>query len=147
MWIAILIYFIDVIALADEASRSSVMWGSAIAVALYLVAFFLWTDGFDTSEKAKASDKNGYRIFRGTRKMVFTLATLAFITGMLMPTKETSYKMLAAYGVYEVATSETAQKYAGGSLKVLDKAMTEYLGEGWDKAEGVLEKVKEKISE
>ena len=53
------------------------------------------------------------------------------MTGKLLPTKDTAYKMLAAYGVTEAYTaamdSDKVQAVAGKSLKVLEKAMDDYL--------------------
>lgn len=55
-----------------------------------------------------------------------------FILGLLanlVPDKETSYVLLAAYGVQEIASNDKVQELGGKSLEVLEKAMNEYLKE------------------
>lgn len=137
MLLAWIIYLIDVLAV-DKVGYGAGIWLGPVILAIFLVIFAFWTDGFDNSEKATASEQRGMSIFKSLKGTVTTICVLLMLSGAvtrLLPTKETAYKMLAAYGVTEVVMSETVQKYAGGSLKVLDKAMDEYLGEGWDKVE------------
>lgn len=68
-------------------------------------------------------------------KLLYTIAALMIVYGMFMPNKSTSYKMLAAVGVEQAANNPDVQKFAGKSLEVLEKYMTDYLKE---------DKVKEK---
>ena len=63
-------------------------------------------------------------------KSLITLGALLCIYGAIMPSKDTAYKMLAAYGVTEIAQNEEVQRLSGKSLQVLEKAMDEYLNEG-----------------
>lgn len=142
MWLALLIYLIDVVANDGDPAK----YGAG-GLVVFFVIFFFWTDGYNNTEKATLAEANGYRIFKAFKPYVFTVCTIAIIAGLLIPNKETSYKMLAAYGTVELVTNETVQKYAGGSLQVLDKAMTEYLGEGWDKTEKALEAVTETLKD
>lgn len=55
------------------------------------------------------------------------------ILAVFIPTKDTAYKMLAAYGVTEVyqaaSQSEDVQRLAGKSLKMIEKTMDSYLKE------------------
>lgn len=66
-------------------------------------------------------------------KLMTSMAAVLFLYGALMPSKDTAYKMLAAYGVTEIAQNEEVQKIGGKSLAVLEKAMDEYLGESSSK--------------
>lgn len=137
MLLACIIYLIDVLAV-DEVGYGIGIWVGPLALICFLALFASWTDGFDSSELATDSEKRGMQIFRSLKGSAITICVLIFISGAvtrLIPTKETSYKMLAAYGVTEVVMNDTVQKYAKGSLQVLDKAMGEYLGEDWDKEE------------
>lgn len=54
---------------------------------------------------------------------------IALVLCFLMPPKDTAMHMLAAYGVQEVVTNPEVQKFAGNSIKVLEKAMGDYLKE------------------
>ena len=60
-------------------------------------------------------------------------AVIMVVFLFLTPSKDTAYKMLAAYGVTEAYTaaadSEKVQALAGKSLSVLEKAMDDYLVE------------------
>jgi hypothetical protein len=46
-----------------------------------------------------------------------------------VPSRDTAYKMLAAYGVTEIAKSDEVKRLGGKSLEVLEKAMDSYLKE------------------
>lgn len=127
MLLAFIIYFIDVL----SNNGAPAVLGAIFLFSFYLIAF-LSTDGFDDSERATNSEKNSYRIFKTSRPWVLTACITAILYGTLIPNKETTYKMLAAYGVTELVTSEAVQKYASGSLKVLEKAMSEYIGDDWN---------------
>lgn len=54
---------------------------------------------------------------------------IALAVCLLLPPKDTAMHMLAAYGVQEVVTNPEVQKFAGNSMKVLEKAMADYLKE------------------
>lgn len=60
-------------------------------------------------------------------------AAIMMVFLFLTPSKDTAYKMLAAYGVIEAYTaaadSEKVQALAGKSLSVLEKAMDNYIEE------------------
>jgi hypothetical protein len=55
--------------------------------------------------------------------LVCVMLTLA----VLLPTKETAYTMLAAYGVESIVTNDKVQEFGGKSLDVINKAMDNYL--------------------
>ena len=68
----------------------------------------------------------------GIKMSLKVIAALGFVI-IVVPSKSTGYKMLAAYGVTEAYTaaqeSDKVQAIAGKSLKVLEKAMDSYLDE------------------
>jgi|TARA_R110000796_G_scaffold66105_2_gene152331 hypothetical protein len=60
-------------------------------------------------------------------KMIASIWMILFLYAWIVPSKDTAYKMLAAYGVTELAQNEQAQKLGGKSLEVLNAAMDNYL--------------------
>jgi hypothetical protein len=64
------------------------------------------------------------------------------IIATFLPSKQTAYAMLAAYGVTEVASNERVQTLADNSLQVLEKAMKEFLSE---ETKNLKDKVEEEI--
>lgn len=64
-----------------------------------------------------------------------TVLCTALFLGNLIPDKEDSYAILAAYGVEEIISNEKVKDVAGKSLEVLEKAMSEYLDEDKDRKE------------
>ena len=66
-----------------------------------------------------------------TSKATVIVAVVLFIFLWLSPSKDTAYKMLAAYGVTEAyaaaQSSDKVKAIAGKSLEVLEKAMDDYL--------------------
>lgn len=54
---------------------------------------------------------------------------LFFIGAAFLPSKQTSYQILAAYGVQKVAENPNVQAIAGSSLKLLEKTISKYLEE------------------
>ena len=60
-------------------------------------------------------------------KTIIALSGVLFLYGWLMPSKDTAYKMLAAYGVAEIADNERVKNLGGKSLEVLEQAMDDYL--------------------
>ncbi len=79
---------------------------------------------FVSLEMRDAEEKARWR--SSLNKWTVSLCILTFIA-ILLPSKSTSYKMLAAYGVMEVADTERAQQLTGKSLEVLETAMDRYL--------------------
>lgn len=59
---------------------------------------------------------------------------LLFIVGSLgmtlMPARDDAYKIAAAYGIQTVIENPKVQDIASSSVKVLEKAMDDYLNEG-----------------
>lgn len=67
-------------------------------------------------------------------KVVVIPAILMVIFQLIVPSKETAYKMLAIYGGVSVIQSPEVQKLGGKGVAVLNKVMDEYLQE--DKTDG-----------
>ncbi len=67
-----------------------------------------------------------------TCRTYVSITVLLFLFSFFAPNKDTAYKMLAAYGVTEAYAaaqeSDKVQAIAGKSLKVLEKALDDYLG-------------------
>lgn len=125
MTLAWIIYFIDV--LCDNK-----LFGFLTAVLT-----LLWVIGFVASITAKLcgeTDKEAVdylALYKSLWPLKVVTGILLLYT-MLIPSKETAYKMLAAYGVESIVTNEKVQELGGKSLEVLEKAMGEYLDEGKD---------------
>lgn len=67
------------------------------------------------------------------KTMITVPLTISFLSSFI-PSQDTAYKMLAAYGVEEIVSNEKVQELGGKSLEVLEKAMDEYLAK--DKPKG-----------
>ncbi len=121
MELALIIYFIDV--LSSKGGIAVVGWIIGLVYLIISVAIVI-VGGLCPDDKSLKglSDKL-------PTKTVVTLSVLMVCYGWLMPSKDTAYKMLAAYGVTEIAQSEEAKRLAGKSLEVLERAMDEYLAE------------------
>ena len=107
--------------------------GMQLFVSLFCVSIFigLIMRAFLDPEGYNSSDyKVGVNL---TTKYSTIPAAIMVVFLFLTPSKDTAYKMLAAYGVTEAYTaaadSEKVQALAGKSLSVLEKAMDDYLVE------------------
>lgn len=79
-------------------------------------------------EKDGDREEKGYIELVHKKRYVFLPVVCFFLAG-LIPDKETSYVMLAAYGVESIASNDKVQELGGKSLEVLEKAMDSYLKE------------------
>jgi len=61
------------------------------------------------------------------RKTIISISVVFMLYSFLVPSNDTAYKMLAAYGVYELTQNEQVKTLGGKSLEVLNAAMDEYL--------------------
>ena len=59
-------------------------------------------------------------------KTLLAISVMYISYTVLVPSKATAYKMLAAYGVQQVVDNPDVKRIAGKSLDVLEKAMDEY---------------------
>jgi len=62
-------------------------------------------------------------------KISLAVTLLLIVYSVFVPTKDTAYKMLAAYGIYEVSQSEDVQRLTGKSLELLELTMDKHLTE------------------
>ncbi len=79
--------------------------------------------------KGKRMDIPYSTAFKTQITAFFVLVILEFI----IPTKDTMYKMLAAYGVSELSQIDSAQRLGGKSIEVLEKVLDDYLEESESK--------------
>lgn len=113
MWV---IYLIDVLTPDAGTYILAVLLGMSLAF-LSTARFIAFMDeNFDVYLKTK-------RVHKWMCVVVAILVSYCFF----MPSKETSYKMLAAYGVEKVAENPDVRRLAGKSLDVLEKAMDSYI--------------------
>lgn len=116
VWI---IYLIDVVGSLKGISSIAVASLFLLGISLMMVAIFNFLaevpeKTFPTIKKMKAV------------KITIWCFVIIFLC-KLIPSQDTAYKMLAAYGVSEVAQNEDVQKLAGKSLQVIEKAMDKYI--------------------
>ena len=121
MELAALIYFIDVFCGEHDGFTASLVAG----VILWIVGKILYA----LCSNPECADSVGYRKMYISVWPLKTFIVLSLVFVWLLPTKDTAYKMLAAYGVQSIVTNPEVQKLGGKSLDVLNKAMDEYLQE------------------
>lgn len=116
MEFALVIYLINLLSKINEIA---VILFFLILVSLVLIAPWVM---FDIDKEVIETIK------RVVKPFIFVVSFLAVIC-IFVPSEKTMYSMLAAYGVQSVSENPDVQQIAGNSLKVLDKAMKEYLDE------------------
>ena len=132
MELALVIYLIDLLSAfgAPEVALIIFLGTMAVVPVCFLKAFSVDVgDAYGDKEDALRIAAI-IPIIKRTLICFFAIIVLAWVT----PSKETSYAMLAAYGVQTVAESEQVQEVAGKSLRVLEKYMDDYLEESPDKS-------------
>lgn len=126
MELALVIYLIDLLAGISVGLPITI----AICIFLSLIGVAAVHD-FATEDVWKATLKRLPKFYKICAVVLMSSVLLVWVT----PSKETSYAMLAAYGVQTVAESEQVQEVAGKSLKVLEKYMDDYLEQTPEKSE------------
>jgi len=131
MWI---IYFID-----GFAGNPFPAAGTAFILGFFALVFSLITGVLAASKDTGTSDSedwenfwagiSGSRPLRWAWVVVFSIWIIGGTLNAIIPEKDTAYKMLAAYGVTELAQNERVQELGGKSLEVLEQAMDKYLKE------------------
>jgi len=117
-----LVFIVYLLGLVEKAN---VTLGVVTILSFSLVGLILLVKGIGARDISKDTQE------------AFTLwakrfATTGVVTGLLftlVPTKEISYAMLAAYGVEEIVTNDRVQELGGKSLDLLEKTLDEYLAE------------------
>lgn len=119
VWI---IYLIDVL--------TQPMRGLGVLLVIFFVAGLVLHVAYalcDTSEGAKKDDKDFIKLYKSLPiKTVTVVSFVLLLLSNLIPTKDTAYKMLAAYGVSEVAKSENVQELMGDGMEVLKITLKDY---------------------
>lgn len=124
MTFAMLIYFIDVV--CGSHGGLAVLTG---------VLAIIWLFGFIVSivsnldEDIKPEDLDSFLLVYQSLWPLKTFVILMIALSVIIPSKDTAYKMLAAYGVESLVSNPEVQKLGGKSLDVINKAMDDYLKE------------------
>lgn len=122
VWI---IYFIDVIC-GDWSGLGVLCVLTFIASSVFYFVYKLSKSEDSPTDDTKQLIKFCENI--PLKTFMFVPFILLFL-GNFIPSKDTAYKMLSAYGVTEIVQNEKVQELGGKSLEVLEKAMNEYLKE------------------
>lgn len=119
IWI---IYLIDVL--------TQPMMGLGFMLILFLVVgtvLHICYHLCDDSDDASSDDKTFIKMYNGLPvKTVTVVSFVLLLLSNLIPTQDTAYKMLAAYGVSEVAKSENVQELMGDGMEVLKITLKDY---------------------
>ncbi|AUR86344.1 TMhelix containing protein [Vibrio phage 1.084.O._10N.261.49.F5] len=121
VWI---IYIIDVI--CGEWSFLNFLTVSVLICSIMGVVAKVYLGSFD-SEDLTCSDKEAYNFMSiFPYKYTITVSSILLIIGTFLPTQETAYKMLAAYGVVTVTENPDVQEIMGEGLDVLKLTLKDY---------------------
>ena len=102
---------------------------SAFVLVVSAVICLIQMDVYDNDQEDSTYYKGKRFIQNAASFKPYVIAWLAFaFINSLIPSSGTAYKMMAAYGVTEIAKTEEMRSLGGKSLEVLDKAMSDYLG-------------------
>lgn len=119
IWI---IYLIDV--LTQPMRGLGMLLVSSFVVGLVLHIVYVLGD---TSENANKDDKDFIKLYKSLPiKTVTVISFTLLLLSNLIPTQDTAYKMLAAYGVSEVAQSGNVQELMGDGMEVLKITLKDY---------------------
>ena len=139
MDLAITIYLIDVLNAVFNGNLQVLSYLTLTAMG-GLGTLYLVFGGKQSALAAKHKRELGHHIPEGEgfasffymlpKKYILSVTIPLIVGNLLVPSKDTMYTMLAAYGVQTAAENENVQQFAGKSLEVLEKAMDEYLEDG-----------------
>jgi hypothetical protein len=101
----------------------------AIPVVILGISSFIYGAAEDQMEKVKAAWAKGYSIWKKPLIIYFSIYFVVSTLSFLAPDRETSYTMLAAYGVQSAMESVQLQGVASKSLQLLEARIGEYLEE------------------
>jgi len=105
--------------------KTNVTLGVVTILSFSLVALILFAKGIGAGDISKDTQE----AFTLWAKRFTTTGVVTGLLFTLIPTKEISYAMLAAYGVEEIVTNDRVQELGGKSLDVIEKALDEFLQE------------------
>lgn len=118
VWI---IYFIE----TADSVRS--IGGIVVSVAISTLVAILWIAIYNAMDKQAEKTLPTFKKLKVFHILIASLLLILF--SKAIPSKDTGYKMLAAYGATELVQSEEARELGGKSLEVLNKVMDDYLKE------------------
>ena len=125
MELALLIYFIDVIC-GDWVGLGFLLLMIALSGSLIWIALLVISSGIDSNPEDVEKAKELLRKTTGVKTLIVFCWAVLSLSGFI-PERETAYKMLAAYGIQEVATSEAAGRLAPKSLEFLELTLDKEL--------------------
>lgn len=127
-----LVYFIDML---DSLRFPGIgcMFFVMLAVAGCMVVYWVAVSDLgwlgDEKEAASILTKKYLKFCKWWIPLLLVSASL----NVIIPSKDTAYKMIAAYGVSEAylaaSESETVQRLAGKSLNIIESALDKYIAE------------------
>lgn len=124
-----LVFLVYLISLFDSLHAGYVIIVAALMLLAIGICYGIGSDFDRDSEMRKRWEGRGERGL----KIWGYLIPILFVLTFLAPNKETSYTMLAAYGVQTVSEAPEVREVMGKSVQVLEKYMDNYLGESVDK--------------
>ena len=68
-------------------------------------------------------------VFKAVNR-IYCAITIVCIVGFIVPSKETAYTMLAAYGVQEALQTDEAKRIGSKSFQLLEQTLNKYIEEG-----------------
>ena len=122
MNLALIVYLIGV--LSTEGHLFG--WGIALCAFITCIRIVAITNVYGASSSYKEEAKELLNSISKITKPILITSVVMVIYGFFMPSKETAYTMLAAYGVETAVTNPNVQRVASKSLEVLESYMDEY---------------------
>lgn len=106
---------------------SKVLAGIIALCAVGLVITVVVGCALNTDHRESEQEKSKF-FFTSANRLAIVFATALFLQ-VVTPSKDTAQTMLAAYVGTEVLATEQAQELGDKTLQVIDKFMSNYLGE------------------
>lgn len=122
MNLALIVYFIGV--LSTEGYLFG--WGIALCILIIGIRMVATINIYEASRSHREVAEELLNSISKITKPILITAVVMVIYGFFMPSKETAYTMLAAYGVETAVTNPNVQRVASKSLEVLESYMDEY---------------------
>lgn len=137
MGLALAIYMIDILHSVDQGGVLFIVTGILGAVACVLLTGF-YSD-YVEEDANETRETKVYNRFMGLAKKWLLVNTLLLTAIFLAPDKETSYTMLAAFGLgsaYDFASeNEEVNRIATKSLQMIERHIDSYMVESTEKEE------------
>lgn len=135
--LALAIYFVDILHTLDDGGVLFITIAGGLIISLLLCGIN-WEHlrhREDTTNRQDERDNADY--IKKTAKNFILINSIAILLVFLAPDKETSYTMLAAYGlgsVYDtVSENEDVQRIASKSLQMVESHIDSYLNKAEEK--------------